>query len=412
MIYQEGNEPYLQKLPMRIAFVHHGPEYGGVEKHLIDLIERLDPRRFDIVILCFGRYGFGDAFSRERESVRVITGLKRTHFMDYLKNFRETRPDLIVFESGSVGDFPWYGHAAAKFCGARSAFDYEHGMPPGFPQVRVRGLRSLLRRLFGWRTLHGLSRWLAWRLSDKVVTVSEALRRALIADYGCPERKTLTIWNGADLDHFSPSGEKSADLRKRLGVRADECVLLAVARLTAHKRIGLIFDAMEILRREGQPVRCLIAGAGPQERELRERCEQLGLSRLVEFLGHQEDVRPCYAAADVFILPSESEGLSISLIEAMSSGLPSITTASGGPVELIAHGSEGWLVNSFEELTAAIRYAVTHAEERRQMGLRARQKALRHFSIESCTKKITELLLSAAAERRELAAERRRPTGT
>lgn len=380
---------------MRIVFVHHGPEYGGVEKHLIDLVERLDPAKFEIVILCFGRYDFAGAFSpRQSKNVKIITGLRRIRFYDYWKTFRRTRPELIVFESGSVGDFPWYGHVAGRLCHARGAIDFEHGMPPGISHVKVKGLRSLLRRLLGWRAWHGISRRLAWSVSDKIVTVSDSIRQALIKDYDCPAQKTLTIWNGVDVKNFSPFNNASAGLRARLGIDASECVLLAVARLTPHKRIEMIFDAMQALRNDGCAVRFLIAGSGPQEHALRRQCTQMGLDDAIVFLGQQSDVRPCYEAADVFVLSSESEGFPLSLAEAMTSGLPSIAMAVGGPAEMISSGEDGWLVNSPEELTAAIKYALNHPEERRRVGSRAQQKAVQQFSIETCTGKITELFLS------------------
>lgn len=382
---------------MKIVFVHHGAEYGGVEKHLIDLVERLDPVIFEPVILCFGAYGFDNAFSASRrKTIQIVTGLKRTRFYDYWKNFRGIRPDLVVFESGSVGDFPWYGHGAAKISRARRVLDFEHGMPPEIPHVRVRNLRSFLTRMLGWRARHEIARKLVWRISDKIVTVSNPLRRALRTDYNCPDQKTLTICNGVDVNYFSPFNRDTENLRARLGIHESECVLLAVARLTPHKRIGMIFEAMQALEQEGRKVRFLIAGAGPQEEDLRRRSSQMGLAGAVTFLGHQSDVRPCYAAADIFVLPSKNEGFPLSLIEAMASGLPSIATAAGGPSEMISNGSEGWLVNSLEQLTAAIRYALTHAAERKQMGLRARRKVVQQFSVESWTNKITTLLLSMA----------------
>lgn len=385
---------------MKVTFVHHGAEFGGVERHVIDLITRLEPSKFELVILCFGRYEFRDAcFGKQAGRVKIISGLRRTRFLDYWRGFRETRPDLIVFESGSVGDFPWYGHLAGKLSSARRAIDFEHGMPPGIPKVRVDGLRGLLRRLGGWRTRHGIGRKLAWRVSDKIVTVSNALREALIREYGGPEEKMLTIWNGVDVQYFASNPQKQPDLRASLGIDESESVLLAVARLTPHKRIGMLLEAMEALRKRKnrQEIRCLIAGAGPQEEELRQQCKQMGLSGAVLFLGHQNDVRPCYAAADIFVLPSQSEGFSLSLIEAMASGLAPITTAAGGAVEMISDGRDGWLINSREQLTAAIEYALAHPEERRQAGLRARQKAVEQLSVEACADKIKGLLLAMSA---------------
>lgn len=383
---------------MKILFVHHGAEFGGVEKHIIDLFTRLEPSKFELIIVCFGRYEFRDAsFGEQKGRVKIISGLSRTNFHDYWKIFRETHPDLIVFESGSVGDFPWYGHLAGKLSGAQSVIDFEHGMPPVFPKVQVDGLRSLLRRLLGWHTRHVLSRRLAWKVSDKIVTVSDTLRKDLIRDYGCAEEKILTIWNGVDSESFSLDYQKQPDLRASLGIDESESVLLTVARLTPHKRIGMLLEAVKTLRMDGRKVRCLIAGTGPQEEELRRQCHQMGLSNAVVFLGHLNNVRPCYAAADVFVLPSLNEGFSLTLIEAMASGLAPITTRAGGSVDLISDGSDGWLINSLEQLIGAIDYALTHPAERRLAGLRARRKVVENFGIETSINKIKNLLLALPA---------------
>lgn len=385
---------------MKVVFVHHGSAFGGVEKHLIDLIDRLEPARFEPVILCFGGYDYKDIFSGDwAGKPKLVAGLRHTHFFDYWKSFRKIRPDTIVFESGTVADFPWYAYPAARLAGACRVVDYQHDMATRVPRVKIDGPRSFIRRLLGWRARHDLGRKVTWRFADRVVCASDAIRKSLDREYGKNvANKSLTIWNGVDIEYFSPTNPRPSSLRARLGIGEEEKVVLSLARLDSTKRIDLLIDAAGQLQAQGVKLKCWIVGKGPEEERLRHKVAERGLSEEVFFLGFVDDIRPFHQEADVFVLCKEGEGFGIAIIEAMASGLPCIAPNNGGPSEIISHGKDGWLVEpgSAPALAQALRYVLSHEEERREAGLRARQKAVEQFSIEACTDKIKKLLLASA----------------
>ncbi|MGH9468884.1 MAG: glycosyltransferase [Terriglobia bacterium] len=377
-------------------FVNHGSAFGGVEKHMLDLITRLEPAKFEPIVLCFGRYAYEDTLAADRgRNVKIISGLNRTRFQDYWRTFRELRPDVIVFESGDVADFPWYAFPAAWFSGAGRVIDYQHDLATRVPRAPVNSARGVVRRLAGWRTRHDLERRLTWRFSDTVVCVSNAIRSSLAREYGRNVgRRSLTIWNGVDVKHFSPPRERPVIQRTRLGIGPGEKVVLSLARLDPTKRINLLIDAVAQLRAEGVRLKCWIVGRGPEEENLRRRVEEKGLTEDVLFLGFVDDIRPYHHEADVFVLCKEGEGFGIALIEAMASGLPCIAPNNGGPAEIISHGMDGWLIDpgSSSALARMLRYVLEHESKRREASARARQKAVESFSIEACTDKIKRLL--------------------
>lgn len=381
---------------MRVVFVHHGSAFGGVEKHMLDLLDRLEPAKFEPIVLCFGRYAYQDTLGGDSgRNVKVIAGLKRKSFRDYWRAFRELRPDVIVFESGTVDDFPWYAFPAAWFSGAMRVIDYQHDLATRVPRVRIDSARGLIRRLAGWRTRHDIGRRISWRLSDNVVCVSNAIRQSLTREYGRNVgRRALTIWNGVDVKYFSPPGKRPLVERARLGIGPDEKVVLSLARLDPTKRIDLLIDAVAQLRAAGVPLKCWIVGKGPEKETLRRRAAEKGVAGDVMFLGFVDDIRAFHREADVFVLCKEGEGFGIAVIEAMASGLPCIAPNNGGPAEIISHGMDGWLIDpgSSTALARTLRYVLEHESKRREAAIRARQTAVENFSIEACTEKIQKLL--------------------
>jgi glycosyltransferase involved in cell wall biosynthesis len=137
-------------------------------------------------------------------------------------------------------------------------------------------------------------------------------------------------------------------------------------------------------------------GDGPRKNQLLEQASSLGLAENVFFEGFHEDVRPYLQAGSAFILTSDTEGLPLSILEAMACGLPSIVTDVGGNAELITHRVHGLIVprESVDEIADAISYLATHPEERAQMARMAREKACDAFDIEKAIAEIRQVILS------------------
>jgi len=302
---------------------------------------------------------------------------------------------VVVFAKGTPDLFPLSAYFAARLSGARRFVCIEQLMwSPTPPSEKGRGVVSKIRRLVGWRTRHMFGKRLQGRLTNLTVCVSKAIQRRLVSEYGYPSDRTVVIHNGADLHYFEEEHRSEPPTERR---ESSNCLrLLCIARLSVVKRIDLLLDALAILSRSHTSWKCVVLGGGPLQEELLARAQRLGLTESVTFEGHVADTRPYLREADLCILPSEQEGLPLALAEAMAGGVPCVASDVGGTGEIVIHGRTGLLFKSgsVEDLVQAITYLIVHHDERKRMGLEARQWVRQHFDLEPQMAQLKALLLS------------------
>jgi glycosyltransferase involved in cell wall biosynthesis len=146
-------------------------------------------------------------------------------------------------------------------------------------------------------------------------------------------------------------------------------------------------------------MRLRLIGSGPLEAELRARAEALGIGNAVEFLGHREDIQALIHESDLGLLPSLIEGLSNTLLECMSCGLPVIASRISGSEDFVIPGRNGWLFEPGDVagLAACLRDAAAlSVERRREIGLQARQAVVANASLDSVVDRLTALYRGAA----------------
>jgi glycosyltransferase involved in cell wall biosynthesis len=231
---------------------------------------------------------------------------------------------------------------------------------------------------------------------NTTICVSNALRDSLLKDFGFPARKVKTIRNGVSVSEFVPSEDRRSEVREKLGCSPDEFVLVCVARLSEQKRIDILLQALARVLREGVRCKCIIVGDGPLKSQLVEQARSLGLSGHVFFEGFHEDVRPYLQASSAFILTSDTEGLPLSILEAMACGVPGIVTNVGGNAEIITDRVHGLIVprGSVDAIADGISYLVNHPLERAYMAKMARARACEAFDIENAMAEIRQVILS------------------
>jgi glycosyltransferase involved in cell wall biosynthesis len=222
---------------------------------------------------------------------------------------------------------------------------------------------------------------LGGRLTDVLITVSEEeagdARRLGI------HRNPLPVLNGRDPARFRPDAEARAALRAELGASEGDCVVVAVSRLVRHKGHPELLDAMRVT-----PAHCVLWVVGERlpsdhgedlEPHFARAAQALG-PRLVR-LGYRKDVPRLLAAADVFCLPSHFEGLPMSVIEAMLTGLPVVATDVRGPREQVVDGETGLLVPpaTVQPLSEALTRLTNDPALRARMGGAGRARAMERF---------------------------------
>ena len=208
----------------------------------------------------------------------------------------------------------------------------------------------------------GLAAWLieelAMRAPDHIIAASPqtAERLRMSIGQGCP---ITVVPNGIDLDEVSGAYPDSAPTD-----------LVVVGRLIAHKRVGMLLEAVAKLRAEGLSLTCRVIGNGPEELELHKKAEQLGVTDLVEFrhdVAEQKDVYGMLKSAKVCVFPSAREGFGIAVLEALACGMPVITTSAPDNMarHLVGRSDRGVVCEpTVEALADAVREIITSKTSR------------------------------------------------
>lgn len=284
-------------------------------------------------------------------------------------------------------DFKLPGKLAAFFAKHGVSIVHSHNQLPLIYATAA----GRLHRVPVCHTLHGAMfdqgrrawlRHLAAKLADAHVAVSQSTADFMLKHNEVPSSKLHVVLNGIDLSRFRPDSAARGRVRAELGIPKDAWVVGAVGRLSQVKNHALLLRAAAgVLSDNG---RLLLVGDGPEAAPLRALAEELGISDRVVFAGERHDVPAFLAASDLFVLSSNSEGLPLSMVEAMATGLPVVSTAVGGIPALVADGETGFLVPSGDVDALAAKLAALKADPElaKAMGKRGRQLALGRYSAE------------------------------
>lgn len=242
------------------------------------------------------------------------------------------------------------------------------------PVVRTRHISAPVKNSF-------LNRWLYGKAARRVITTGESLRNELIDHLGLPAEHVQSIFTGINTKRFEPGDKVNA--RAQLGLDINATWIGIIATLRSWKGHKYLLKAVAELA--DPRIRVVIVGDGPQRDKLNRLTIELGLSRCVRFAGQQRDVAPWLQALDIFVLPSyANEGVSQAVMQAMSSGLPVITTPIGSSSDIIKPGLTGMLVppKDSKALAQAIRTLLDNPVEARKLGNGARSFALENCGLE------------------------------
>jgi glycosyltransferase involved in cell wall biosynthesis len=324
-----------------------------MEKLLVEFARHVDRERFDLRFLALGP---GGRLAEEIAAcgwpvtaLEVPPGLRLGLVPRLAWLFRRWKPDVVHTHNTKP---LVYAGPAARLAGVRSLIHTRHGQRFGADRSQT----ALFR--------------LAARLADRVICVSHDSARLSVQE-GIAARKVGTVWNGIDVDRFAYLGP------------ADDGPAVMVGRLSPEKDVDNLLRATALVAGQRPDFRLEVAGDGPCMPALRQAAAELGLDRNVTFLGEVRDVPALLARAGFFVLPSLTEGISLTLLEAMARGLPVIATRVGGNPEVVVDGETGVLVPPSDpgQLAQAILHLLPDLEGRRRMGLAGRKRVEEFFSV-------------------------------
>ncbi len=208
-----------------------------------------------------------------------------------------------------------------------------------------------------------------------------------------PESKLMHIPNAVDISAVRSVRRSRDEVVAEFGWMPENRLLLSVGRLVPAKDYGTLVEAVSILGRDFEDLRCLIVGEGSAEGDVRAAVKSFGVGDVVHLAGSRRDVPDLLAAADVFVLTSIRAGLPVSVLEAMAAGKPIVATAAGGIPDAIADGETGLLVEPRNPAAVAdaIRRLLGDERLRRSLGEAAARKVEEQYSAYSLASRVGAL---------------------
>jgi len=266
-----------------------------------------------------------------------------------------------------------------------------------FPAVIFTGAELLVtfHGFLTWRLYSRLSYPFLYFYADKIVIVSEAMRRHYSLPANCLHSKVINIANGIDLKRFEAT--ENYLNRNEIGLSEQDFVIGSVGRLSPVKNQIMQIKVCHILKNEIPNLKLvLITGQSPDSGglidEFRSLSRELEIEDRVIFLGYRRDVPQILKTVNVFLMTSLTEGTSLALLEAMASGLPVVASNVGGNAQLIAHGKNGILfdANDLNGLAGHILDLYSQPSKRQRLGSEAKATA-QQYSLETMVKNYEEL---------------------
>jgi sugar transferase (PEP-CTERM/EpsH1 system associated) len=359
----------------RILFVNNSLAMGGIETMIVDMVRLLPKAQFAPEVAVFEAGGSLEA-NLERDGVPVHRlgkrdGIDVSLFMRLRALLRKGRFDVLHTHNYAS----WlYGNIASRLAGGVVHVHTEHsGVMPS-------SVRYAIERFLSKRTNH-------------VVAVSDHVVDVLVNRIGVRPQHVKLIHNGVNTGRFSRADVARTATREALGIAGGEVVVGMVARLAPIKNHRYLLDAFEKLSGNAPQTRLLIVGDGPERQALEDHTAVLGITQRVVFTGERRDTEKLLCAMDVYALSSTSEGMNLTLLEAMSSGLPVVATAVGGNTEIVKHDHTGFVVplNAPDAFAGALEKLVLSEELRRSMGEAGRMSVIERFDERAMIAQYTKL---------------------
>jgi glycosyltransferase involved in cell wall biosynthesis len=362
-----------------------GGEFGGAERHILNLAGALDPQKIYITVCCLFKAPFAQITRKQGIPTITVPMKNKLDFSVVLKIsslIKEKQID-IVHTHGVRANL--LGRLAARLA-ARPAVTTVHSrLSLDYP-----GFFSRLVNSWAERASRGLSSYF--------IAVSRELEDILKRE-GISEDKVEVIHNGIDFSLFKPKCPPGS-YRESLGYGDDVPLVAIIGRMHPVKGHRFFLLAAKEVLADMPEARFLVAGYGPEQPALESLAQQLEITDKVNFAGFIEDIPSLLADIDLVVIPSLSEGLPLTAIEALAVGVPVVATSVGGLLEVLKDCHSGLLVSpgDYKALARGILWMINHPEEAREMAQRGRKAVLERFSSLTMARK-TEKVYQKVFER-------------
>ena len=354
-----------QCIPMKIAVVVDGLERGGTERQTLYMARELACRGWDVELIHYHKLCQDWEFDPSEFRVNKVTFLARNKtvlrfFVRLYHHIKHNKYDVVyAVKSGPC----IFGCLAAWLAGVR---------------VILAGYRTPYQLHFPFRIAHRLVNAIttAWIVNSRYVAQSMSVALSIR-----PE-KFFVVNNGIDTQNFV-SKLSHDEAKGRIGLSPQDSVVSIIGMLRPEKDHALFLEMGARLLKSRPQTQFLLIGDGPLRSALESYAFCLGISHRVHFLGMRADIPDLLAATDVSVMASQYEGLSNSIVESMSQGVPVVTTSYPGVEEVITNGREGFIVatRTPPDMAHAVRRILDDKNLRAHMGQHGRERVERQFSM-------------------------------
>ena len=368
-----------------VMHVLYSFDVGGLENGVVNLINHMPPERFRHVVVALAQCAPDFCQRVQRADVEFISlhkppghGIKL--YPRFYRLCRQLRPAIVHTRNLAALEFA----VPAALAGVPARVHGEHGWDSSDPGGTQRKYQ-LLRRAYS-------------PFVNRYVALSGQIESYLTERVGIAASRVERICNGVDTLRFQPASTRQAVAGSPFE-DSDLVIVGTVGRLQTVKDQLNLVRAVAIARGQGEAgarLRLVIAGDGPQRAEVEAEVAASGIGDITWLAGARSDVPEVMRALDIFALPSQAEGISNTILEAMASGLPVVATDVGGNAELVAAGETGALVPAQDPhamAQALLRYTAD-AALRQSHGTAGRQRVERSFSIDNMVERYTRLYQS------------------
>jgi len=381
---------------LRVGFLCDIFELGGQEQGCLEVLRRLNRRRFKPYLYTF-RAG---RLLREIERLRIPILLGHT----------KRASDATWTERDRRRREKYHHELVARLRKDRIDVCIVYAWREGVRAAQEAGVRAIVERVDGFGLIS--------RVRDKsgcqrIICQSRTIRGLLLSQrelLRCRREQIVVVPNGIDLKRFNPTRYDRNRCRKALRLKPDHFVIGAVSRLAPQKNLGHLLRAAQALIQKRNPLsarlRIIIAGPdGGSKKELVAQASKLRIAKHVRFTGSRSDVPQVLRALDVFAIPSFHEGTPFAMLEAMAMGLPIVASQVGSIPEVIDRNGYLVCVLQPEETSSAIQDLSGDPALRARMGQRSRELA-RRYDIDDMVRGYESALIDAVRMSRK---KRRRP---
>jgi glycosyltransferase involved in cell wall biosynthesis len=354
--------------PVPVAYFIDHLKVGGAQRHLIEVLRRLDRQRFSPQVWTLRGEG---ELVQEAEQLNIPV-----RSFELGTRLQDPRTILLLYRTAQTlhREQVQIVHTYLSFANIVGTLAAAFARVPVLI-VSKRSLDSYHRKSEAW------SHWAINRFADKVVANADAVKDFVIKTEGCPADKIVVIPNGIN-DEFIVNGSREK-MREALGFGLQERVVGTLGRLAWKKGQEYFLEAAAAILQTEPQVTFALVGDGPLRSQLEEKTRELGIAPRVKFLGQRLDSQAMISLFDIFVLPSVIEGMPNALLEAMALEKPVVVTEAGGNAEVVQHEKTGLVVptRNAEAMAQAVLRLLREKALAQSFASAARQSVNQRFSF-------------------------------